>query len=92
MTDIPPPARPHPKLARWLFDRKLSFRDVSKPFGCSHEYVRLICLPFDDPNRRVPTADVVERIHTYTAGEISPADHYPPHLRAEPALHAEPVP
>lgn len=85
----PPPVRQLPPLAFWLFRRGLKLREAAGPFGCSAEYVRLICLPFDDPDRRVPTPDVIAAIHTYTQGEIGPADHYPPHLNAVPTAEAE---
>jgi hypothetical protein len=85
----PPPVRPLPPLAFWLFRRGIKLREAAAAFGCSVEYVRMICRPFDDPDRRVPTPDVVEAIHAYTQGEIGPADHYPPHLNAVPTAEAE---
>ena len=81
----PPEERQLPPLALWIYKRGLRLKDVAGPFGCSAEYVRLICLPFDDPARRVPTAEVVGNIHAYTQGAIGPADHYPPHLNGSPS-------
>ena len=69
-----------PTLARWIWERGLELRQVAAGLGCSYEQVRLICLPFGDPKRRVPTTELIERIVAYTAGEITAADFYPPHL------------
>lgn len=55
----------------------------------SIETVRLICLPFSDPRRRVPGGEVLELIHRFTAGAILAAHFYPAHLRGQPAPIAE---
>jgi len=77
MTPPPPPARPKPKLAYWLFDREITDRAAAEALGCSYETVRRICLPFDDDDRRVPGAALMESIFRWTEGEVVPADFYP---------------
>lgn len=77
----PPPAPlRRPKLAQFLFERDLSFAAAGEQLGRTREWVRLICLPFDDPRRRVPDLDDMERIVAWTGGEVTPADFYPPEL------------
>jgi len=70
----PPPPRQKPAFAQFLWDRRVSYREASKALKRSHEYVRRICLPFGDPNRRVPDDEVLARIATYTGGSISKLD------------------
>ena len=77
---ISPHPVPRPAFARWIWERRLELKEVAVAIGCSHEQVRLICLPFEDGRRRVPTSELLERIVAYTAGEIRPADFYPAHL------------
>lgn len=84
---VPEPLK-RPKLAKFLWDRDVKFAAAGEALGRTGEWVRLICLPFDDPRRRVPDAKDLERIHTWTNGEITPADFYPPHLN-QPAASAE---
>lgn len=84
MTDpCPLPARPRPKFAQYLFDRRLSARDVSGRIGCSHEHARRITLPFDDPDWRKPSADLRERIAVFTDGEVGLLDWSRPCAKAE---------
>lgn len=54
----------------------------------SIETVRRIRLPFSDPNRRVPAAELVELIHAYTDGAVIAAHFYPQNVRGTPALAA----
>ncbi len=70
------PLRPRPKFARWIFDRGLDYRVLAGPLRSSHETIRRICLPFDDPGRRVPQRALMERIIELTEGEIAPGDFY----------------
>lgn len=79
-----------PRFWRYYRDRGLSVADVARDLGRSREWVRLICLPFDDPRRRIPDQDAMEDIHRYTESEIVPADFYPPHL-SERREDADPV-
>lgn len=70
------PARPRPPFARWLFERDLDFRQAAARLGCSHETVRLICLPFDDPKRRVPNVALMDKIIALTDGEVAASDFF----------------
>lgn len=71
-----------PKLAQWLWERDLDFRTAAGRLGRSREWVRLICLPFDDPRRRIPDQDDMARIHALTEGEVGATDFYPQHLQS----------
>lgn len=84
--DRPPATRPRPKLARWLLERRISSTAAGTRIGVSREMVRRYCLPFDDPAQAVPGPGPLARIVEWTAGEITAADFYPPHLNgaAEP--------
>lgn len=75
--DPAPPPRPRPALDRFLSDRRISYRRAAAPLQTSHETVRLICLPFDDPARRVPNKALMERIYRWSAGEITANSFYP---------------
>lgn len=77
MEQLPPP-RSRPAFAQFLWDRGISHRDAAAALDRSHEYVRRICLPFDDPNRRVPDDETLERIGEYTRGEITKRDFEEP--------------
>lgn len=72
----PPPAN-RPKFWRFYRDRDLSPVEVGEVFGRSAEWVRLICLPFDDARRRVPDKSDVLRIREWSGGEVGPPDWYP---------------
>lgn len=82
MTEKPEPVE-RPKLARWLWDRKLKARHVARPFGVSEEQVRKYCLEFGHDDRAVPRPDVLARICAYTDGAVTERDFYPPHIRGE---------
>lgn len=71
-----PPIVPRPRLAAYIFERALELKTVGEAIGCSGEQVRLICLPFGHPKRRVPRTDLMARIVAWTGGEITPADFY----------------
>lgn len=92
-TDSPEPEAPEaaarPKLAAWLPAHGHNFRTAAEALGVSSEAVRLWCLAFDDPNRRVPTPSLMERIVEWTGGEVTPADFYPQRLNAGPGQGAE---
>lgn len=85
----PPPAN-RPKFWRYVRERDLGLAEVAKVFDRSSEWVRLICLPFDDPKRRTPDEADIRAIHEWTGGEVGAGDWYPPDLaaRAEPASPA----
>ena len=80
MTDLPDPIL-RPGLAHWMWLRGLKPSDLEGPLACSYQTIRRICLPFDSAERRMPDDDLLVRIHTLTAGEITLLDFYPPHLR-----------
>ena len=71
-----------PRLALFLFERDLTYRDAAEPLQTTHETLRRICLPFSDPGRRVPQRALMGRIVAWTGGEVVPNDFYAPVLRA----------
>lgn len=87
---FPPVARP--RLAIWLFERNVSTAAAADALAVSSESVRRYCLPFDHADRRLPHAEIMERIVAWTAGAIQPADFYPPHLTTPPVAAPSPSP
>lgn len=67
-----------PALALFLWERGVQFRPAGKAIGKSHEYVRLICLPFGDPRRLIPDAETAEKIREWTGGAVAPDSFDPP--------------
>lgn len=85
----PPEPVERPKLARYLWERRLSAAVVAPIFGCSPETVRRYCLEFGHADRMVPGQTILKRIVQYTEGEVSAADFYPAHLNGgDPAVLA----
>ena len=80
--DTLPAPRPRPRFAHLLFRSDVDYRGAAEALGCSHETVRLICLPFADERRRVPSKRLMERIVEWTRGETVPGDFYEPISRA----------
>jgi hypothetical protein len=82
LPDRPTPAglRPHPRPAFFGWLKLVRQTDVwaAGELGCSAEYVRLICLPFDDPKRRDPSGKLVRKIVRLTAGACGPETWHPP--------------
>ncbi len=78
MNATPPAPLPlnRPKLARWLWERDLDNSQAADCLGRTREWVRLVCLPFDDPRRRIPQREDMDRIFAFTNGEVTPADFY----------------
>jgi len=72
---------PKPELALWLWLRDIGLREAAGLFGCSYEQVRLMCLPFADPRRRVPDAYLLQRIIDATAGAIGIIHFFAPDQR-----------
>lgn len=72
-----------PKLARWMWDRKLKSRDAAPHLGVSAEQVRRYCLEFGHEDRAIPGPDVLQRILAWTGGEVTERDFYPPHIRGD---------
>jgi hypothetical protein len=77
----PPPVLAKPKLAEWMFARGIKPAAAAAALGCSKQTILNICQPFGTQSRTVPHEALLERIVDYTAGEITAADFYPPHLR-----------
>lgn len=67
-----------PPLALFLWERGIQYRPAGLAIGKSHEYVRLICLPFDDPRRIRPDAETAATIETWSGGAVPPASFDPP--------------
>lgn len=63
--------------------------DLRDVCGVGREQVRRYCLPFVDPMQVTPPRDVIEKIHSYTGGDIRPADWYPARLSEPLAGGAE---
>lgn len=66
-----PPARP--ALHAFMLDRGISCRRFGKAIGRSHEYVRRLCLPFGDDDRKVPDAETAALIELETRGVVPAA-------------------
>jgi predicted transcriptional regulator len=82
MDAVPDPVE-RPKLARWMWDRKLKSRDAAGPLGVTPEAVRKYCLEFGHGDRAMPGRDVLERIVRWTEGAVTERDFYPPHIRGD---------
>lgn len=82
MTRPPDPVE-RPKLAHWMWVRKLKSPQATGPLGVSAEQVRCYCLEFGHPDRDIPGPDVMARIELWTEGEVTERDFYPPHIRGE---------
>lgn len=63
-----------PKLALFLWERDLRLKDAGEALKRSHEYVRRVCLPFDDPARTIPDDEFLARVEAYTGGLVTKAD------------------
>jgi len=74
---IPAP-RPSPAFETWLRDRRLDYAWAAERLGVSREYVRLLCLPFDEPGRRDASARLVRRVIRLTGGAVRADDWHPP--------------
>lgn len=82
MTKIPEPVE-RPKLAHWMWSRKLKPRDLEAPLGVSAEQIRRYCLEFGHEDRSIPGREVLQRIERLTDGHVTERDFYPPHIRGE---------
>ena len=70
-----------PKLRRWRRANDHSVETAAVQLGVSAVQIRRYELPFDDTKRQIPRQEVLERIHAWTRGEVTPADFYPTRLR-----------
>ncbi len=77
MDRLPPPLV-RPQFATALFEAGLDYQQAAVALQSSRETIRLICLPFNDPRRRVPNRKLMQRIVDWTEGKIRPADFYEP--------------
>lgn len=80
--DCKPPEIGRNKFDEWCWRRGVELREAAKSLDISIETVRRIRLPFSHKARRVPSAELAERIFAYTGGDVGPADFYPAHLRS----------
>lgn len=63
-----------PPLALWLERRGLDNYQAADLIGCSGEYVRRMCLPFENPRRCKPTRRMALQIERATGGEVGVDD------------------
>jgi len=82
--DTPPSPIKRPKLALFLWERGLRFRDVEAPLGRSYEHIRQVCLPFSDPGRKMPDEALLARIEAFTHGQVTKGDFDPPEADVAP--------
>lgn len=78
MTDETLIPHPRPAFDAWLTLHRRDYAWAAERLGCTREYVRLICLPFDDEKRRDPRAGIVRKVVRLTAGAVRPDDWHPP--------------
>lgn len=71
-----------PPLALWLERQGLDNFGAAALIGCSGEYVRRMCLPFENPRRCTPTRRMAERIARATGGEVGVGDWVAPRSQA----------
>ena len=56
------------QLARWILEANRTREDVAQQLGVSRRYVDALCR-----EQRVPKADVMDKIHQLTNGQITSA-------------------
>lgn len=78
MTDAALTPHPRPAFDAWLTLYRKDYAWAAGRLKRSREYVRRICLPFDDPARLDPSARVVRDIIKLTGGAIRADDWHPP--------------
>lgn len=78
MTDADLTPHPRPAFDAWLTLHRKDYAWAAARLNRSREYVRLMCLPFDDPERRDPSGRVVREVVRLTAGAVRPDDWHPP--------------
>lgn len=74
MNHPPTEPQPRPKIAQWLFDRRISCREAAKGIGCSYEQLRRVGLPFSDPDHRPASQKLRQKIAAYTGGDVGVND------------------
>lgn len=78
MTDAALTPHPRPAFDGWLTLHRKDYAWAAEQLGRTREYVRLICLPFDDDNRRDPSGTLVRAIIRLTNGAVRADDWHPP--------------
>lgn len=63
-----------PPLALWLERKGMDNYQAAELIGCSGEYVRRMCLAFENPRRCKPTRRMALKIERATGGEVGLAD------------------
>jgi len=79
---------PRPKLHDFLTGLGLDHYGGAALIGCSGEYVRRLCLPYDSPRRCQPSLQMRQRIARATGGAVGEGDWTPPAPR-QPDLPSE---
>lgn len=69
---------PRPAFDGWLRLRRKDYAWAAEQLGRTREYIRQICLPFDDPKRKDPGGALVREIIVLTDGAIRADDWHPP--------------
>lgn len=77
-TPLIPDPRPSPAFEAWLKERRLDYAWAAERLNRSREYIRLICLPFDEPKRRDPSLRLVRDVIRLTGGAVRAEDWHPP--------------
>lgn len=74
------PLTPHPRPAfdAWLKLHRKDYAWAARELGRTREYVRLLCLPFDDPARRDAPGWIVRAVIRLTHGAVRADDWHPP--------------
>lgn len=68
---VPPVVRP--KLARWMFDRKITLKQAGAALDVSRETVRLAIRPYDQGYRE-PSDSLKAKIEDWTTGAVKVDD------------------
>ena len=78
MTDEDLTPHPRPAFDGWLNLHRKDYAWAAPLLKRSREYVRRICLPFDDPDRLDPSGRVIRNIIRLTKGAVRGDDWHPP--------------
>lgn len=78
MTDTLPRPQPRPAFDGWLRLHRQDYGWAADQLEVSREYVRRLCLPFEDKARAEPSGRMVRKIVRLTAGAVRPDDWHPP--------------
>lgn len=78
-----------PALHAWIEASPYTQASFAEALSVTPLQVRRWCKPFSDETRAIPRQGQMEEIHRLTAGEITPPDFYPSHLRGPAVETAE---